>query len=65
MVIQELERGVLDLIDETKKVLKLKKDEICHQGFRIDHNGKMIRGVPHRNQDDCHRFCYTDTCDVL
>ena len=42
--------GVLDLNDGKKKVMKLKKDEICIQGFRIDLNGKMVRGVPHRNK---------------
>jgi len=65
MLIQELEMGVLDLNDGKKKLMKLKKDEICIQGFRIDLNGKMVRGVPHRNQGDCHRFCYADTCDSL
>ena len=65
MLIQELEMSVLDLNDGKKKVMKLKEDEICIQGFRIDLNGKMVRAVPHRNQDDCHRFCYADTCDCL
>ena len=65
MLIPELEIGVLDLNDKKKKVMKLKKDEICIQGFRIDLNGKMVRGVPHRNHDYCHRFCYVDTCDSL
>ena len=65
MSIQELEIGVLDLNDRKKKIMKLKKDEICIQGFRIDLNGKMVRGVPHRNQEYCHRFCYVDTCDSL
>jgi len=53
------------LNDRQKKIMKLKKDEICIQGFRIDLNGKMVRGVPHRNQEYCHRFCYVDTCDSL
>jgi len=65
MLIQEVEMGILDLNDGKKKVIKLKEDEICTQGFRIDLNGKIARGVPHRNQSDCHRFCYTDTCDSL
>jgi len=65
MLIQKLERGILDLNDGSKKVIKLKKDEICLQGFRIDMDEKIVRGVPHRNKDDCHRFCYADTCDSL
>jgi hypothetical protein len=65
MLIQELELAVLDLNDGKKKVVKLREDEICTQGFRIDEKGKIARGVPHRNQDDCHRFCLANTCDSL
>jgi hypothetical protein len=65
MLVQEVEMGILDLSDGKKKVIKLREDEICTQGFRIDQNGKIVRGVPHRNRNDCHRFCYTDTCDSL
>jgi ATP phosphoribosyltransferase regulatory subunit HisZ len=53
--------GIVDLKNGKKKVIKLKEDEICTQGFRIDLNGKIARGVPHKNQNDCHRFCYADT----
>ena len=63
MPIQELKMGVLDLNDKKKKIVKLKENEICTQGFRIDLKGKMVRGVPHRNQDDCYRFCYKDICE--
>jgi len=65
MLIQETEIGVLDLIEKKKKILGLKRDEICIQGFRIDLDGKIVKGVPHRNHGDCHRFCYIDTCDFL
>ena len=65
MLVQEVEMGILDLNDGKKKVIKLKDDEICTQGFRIGLNGKIVRGIHHRNRDDCHRFCYTDTCDSL
>jgi hypothetical protein len=65
MLIQEIELGVLDLNDKKKKVMKLKEDEICMQGFRIDLDGKMVKGVPHKNQDDCIKFCYKDLCDSL
>jgi hypothetical protein len=65
MLIQEVEMGIVDLNDGEKKVVKVRGDKICMQGFRIDLNGKVVRGVPHRNRDDCHRFCYTDTCDSL
>lgn len=65
MSIQEFEMCILDLGEGKKKVVKLREDEICMQGFRLDLKGKRVRGVPHRNRDDCHRFCYTDTCDSL
>ena len=65
MLIQEIELGVLDLNDKKKKIMKLKEDEICMQGFRIALDGKIVKGVPHRNQDDCYRFCYRNTCDYL
>ncbi|UCC58511.1 MAG: hypothetical protein JSW14_00885 [Candidatus Bathyarchaeum sp.] len=65
MLVQEVEMGILDLNDGKKKVIKLREDEVCTQGYRIDLNGKIVRGVPHRKQEDCHRFCYTDTCDSL
>ena len=63
MPVLKLEMGVLDLIDKKKKVIKLKGREICMEGFRIDLNGKMVRGVPHRDQEDCYRFCYKDICE--
>jgi hypothetical protein len=65
MLTQEIELGVLDLKDKKKKIVKLKEDEICWRGFRIDLDGKIVRGVPRRNQGDCYRFCYKDTCDSL
>jgi hypothetical protein len=65
MLTKELELGILDLNDGKKKVMKLREEEICTQGFRIDLDGKIVRGVPHRTQVDCHRFCYTDTCDYI
>jgi hypothetical protein len=65
MLIQELEVGVLDLNDAKRKVLRLREDEICSQDFRIDSNGKIVRGVPNRNKDDSHRFCYTDIYNSL
>jgi hypothetical protein len=63
MLIHELEMGILDLNDGKKKVVKLRVNEICMQGFRIDLNGKLARGVPHRNQEDCYRFCCANTCN--
>ena len=65
MLIQEVELGVFDLIEKKKKTLRLKMSEICMQGFRIDLDGKIVKGVPHRNHGDCHRFCYKETCDSL
>ena len=65
MLTEEFEMGILDLNNGKKKVMKLKEDEICTQGFRIDLDGKIVRGVTHRNQGDCHRFCHTDTCDYI
>jgi len=65
MLTQELEMGILDLKNGKKTVIKLKEDEICMQGFRIDLDGKLARGVPHKNQNDCHRFCYAATCDCI
>ncbi len=65
MLAEEFEMGILDLNDGKKKVIKLREDEICTQGFRIDLDGKIVRGVPHRNKGDCHRFCYMDTCDYI
>ena len=65
MLTKEFEIGTLDLKNGKKTVIKLKEDKICTQGFRIDLNGKIARGVPHKNQNDCHRFCYADTCDCI
>lgn len=65
MLNQELKIHILDLNENKEKVINVKKSEICMQGFRIDSNKKTVRGVPHRNQDDCRRFCYIDTCDIL
>ena len=65
MLIQEIELGVLNLENKKKKLIKLKENEICFQGFRIDLEGNVVRGVPHRNQNDCKVFCYRDTCDNL
>jgi hypothetical protein len=65
MLIQEIELDILNLQNKQKKIVKLKENEICMQGFRIDHNGNIMRGVPHRNQNDCIKFCYRDTCDNL
>ena len=65
MLIQEIELGVVNLGNKQKKLIKLKENEICLQGFRIDLEGKIVRGVPHRDQDDCKKFCYRDTCDNL
>ena len=65
MLTKELEIGIVDLNNGKKKVIQLREEEVCTQGFRIDLDGKVVRGVPHRNQGDCHRFCYTDTCDYI
>jgi hypothetical protein len=65
MLIQEIELGVIDLIDKKKKVVKLKESQVCLQGFRIDFEGNIEKGVPHRNQKDCIRFCFKDTCVSL
>jgi hypothetical protein len=65
MLTNELEIGTLDLKNGKKMVIKVKESEICTQGFRLDLNGKLARGVPHKKQHDCHRFCYADTCDQI
>ena len=65
MLTKKLEMGTLDLKNGKKMAIKLGEDEICMQGFRIDLDGKIARGVPHKNQNDCHRFCYADTCDFI
>jgi hypothetical protein len=65
MLTEELEMGAVDLKNGKQTVLKLKQSEICTQGFRLDLNGKIARGVPHKNQNDCHRFCYAATCDFI
>jgi hypothetical protein len=65
MLTTQLEIGALDLKTGKKMVIKVKESEICTQGFRLDLNGKLARGVPHKNQQDCHRFCYAATCDRI
>lgn len=63
MLIQEFRICILNLNDGKMKVVKLREDETCTQGFRHDVNGKVTRGILNKNQRDCHRFCGINTCD--
>jgi len=41
--------------------LELDKGQICWEGFR-EFKGKLIRGVPKRNLEDCFKYCRHEGC---
>jgi len=50
-------------IEEKGNIGKLELDEaqICWEGFR-EFGGKLIRGVPKRNREDCFKYCRHEGC---
>jgi len=58
-------RSVIDLeVDEEGKIvtLRLEEGQICWEGFR-KLRGKLVRGVPKRNKNDCLKYCRHEGCD--
>lgn len=50
-------------IEDKGNVRKLELDvgQICLEGFR-EFKGKLIRGVPKRNPEDCFKYCRHEGC---
>lgn len=58
-------RSLFDLeVEEDGKIktLRLEKEQICWEGFR-KLRGKLVRGVPKRNKNDCLKYCRHEGCD--
>jgi len=61
-----LKGATIDLeIEEEGRIetLRLEEGQICWEGFR-KLRGKLVRGVPRRNREDCARYCCHEGCDL-
>lgn len=60
-------RSLIDLeVEEEGKIetVRLEEGQICWQGFR-KLRGKLVRGVPKRNKNDCLKYCRHEGCDLI
>lgn len=58
--------SAIDLeVEEEGKIetLRLEEGQICWEGFR-KLRGKIVRGVPRRNRNDCLKYCCHEGCDL-
>ncbi len=51
-----------DIFDRVEKTLLLDEEEICWSGNRKNSIEGLVSGVPHRNNEDCTRFCRFAKC---
>lgn len=60
-------RSLIDLEVEDEgriETVSLEEGQICWKGFR-KLRGKLVRGVPKRNKNDCLKYCCHEGCDLI